>query len=56
MTHMPLLGSILRGICVRAVRRLHEDIEGVLKQAHQEGVPVEEVLRSKSRLAAAVAP
>ena len=42
---MPVLGSALRGICVRAVERMIEDIEAVVDRTRRSGRPVQEVLK-----------
>ena len=43
MKHLPLLGPILRAVCVRAVRRLVEDLEAVILKL-QAGIPLEQIL------------
>lgn len=41
---MPVISNILKGICERAVKRLLEDVEAVIKKIN-EGVPLEAVLK-----------
>lgn len=48
MRHIPILGSILRGICVRAVRRLLEDLHTVIHKTNS-GMSLDEVLGSGKR-------
>ena len=43
MAQMPVLGHLLRGICTRTVRRLLEDVHGVIKKV-QSGIPLEAAL------------
>eukprot|EP00891_Asterochloris_glomerata_P008842 jgi/Astpho2/8842/Aster-x1544 len=45
LAQMPVLGSALRGICVRAVERMIEDIEAVVDRTRRSGKPVEQVLK-----------
>ena len=46
LQHVPLLGSVLRGICVRAVQRMLEDLQGVLDRLAA-GEALEAVLKPK---------
>ena len=45
LAQMPVLGSALRGICVRAVERMIEDIEAVVDRTRRSGKPVQQVLK-----------
>lgn len=45
LKHVPVLGSALRGVCVRAVQRMVEDIHATLKKADKQGISVDEYLK-----------
>lgn len=50
---MPVISNILKGICERAVRRLLEDVEAVIKRIN-EGTPMDAILKPEGRSAAPI--
>ena len=52
LQHVPLLGNVLRGICVRAVERMLEDLQGVLDRV-EAGEPLDTLLKPKPPACAA---
>ena len=53
MKNMPVISGILKGICERAVKRLLEDVENVIKKIN-EGVPLDTILKPAGRSTAPV--
>ncbi|KAK9918761.1 hypothetical protein WJX75_006665 [Coccomyxa subellipsoidea] len=53
LKHVPLLGNALRGICVRAVKRMVEDLDNVLEKVRS-GTPLDDILKPAQPVASHV--
>ncbi|CAL8471252.1 g10794 [Coccomyxa elongata] len=53
LKHVPLVGGALRGICVRAVKRMVEDLDTVLDKVRT-GTPLEDILQPPQPVASHV--